>query len=83
MNIRLEESYQNKVNVLIRERKISQTKLIKEFIDANYYMSRPEIVQNSIHLMEAIDQLHGECDTVLWNNLKEAGENLCQSLLIK
>ena len=43
------------MKILAEERKLSQTELEKGFIDANYYLSRPEIVKNSVNLMDAIE----------------------------
>ena len=43
------------MKILAEERKLSQTELVKGFIDANYYLSRPEIVKNSVNLMDAIE----------------------------
>lgn len=83
MNVRLGQSYEKKVKILAEERKLSQTELVKGFIDANYYMSRPEIVKNSVNLMEAIEAVREQCDSESWNNLKKAGTELCQSLLTK
>ena len=55
MNVRLGQSYEKEVKILAEERKLSQTELEKGFIDGNYYLSRPEIVKNSVNLMDAIE----------------------------
>ena len=69
MNVRLGQSYEKEVKILAEERKLSQTELVKGFIDAN--------------LMDAIEAVREQCDSESWNNLKKAGLELCQSFLTK
>ena len=75
MNVRLGQSYEKEVKILVEERKLSQTELVKGFIDANYYLSRPEIVKNSVNLMDAIEAVREQCDSESWNNLNYASHS--------
>lgn len=64
------------------ERGVSKSQLFLDMIQSNYYTSRNEVTENAVGLMDAIHDLEGKCDDYLYERLRKAGEQLCQSLLI-
>lgn len=69
-------------NNMASEKGISKSQLFSEMIQTEYYISRKEVTTNTVELMDAIHDLDGKCDDYLYEKVREAGEKLCQSLLI-
>lgn len=65
------------------KREKSKSGLFSDMVYTDYCIDRQEVAKNMVNLMDCVNNLDGVCDSALFNNLKKAGEDLCQSLLIK
>ncbi len=68
-------------NDTAKKRGISKSRLFSDFVYANCYIDKQEVIMEVVNLMECINVLRGECDS--YKDLREAGGKLCRSLLIK
>ena len=82
LTVQLDQKLHEKLERRCREEGVKKSELVKGLIDAGDYISRKEVIKNTVILMDNIQKLEGECPDELHSQLRKSGEELCRSLLI-
>ena len=82
LTVQLDQKHYEKLERRCSEEGVKKSELIRGLVDAGDYISRKEVIKNTVILMDNIQKLEGECPEELYSQLRKSGEDLCRSLLI-
>lgn len=83
VSLKVYESAWTQFSSTADERGISKSKLFSDMVFTNYYIDREGTAGNLVELMDGIYELEMKYGVEEVQRIREAGEKICQSLLIR
>lgn len=83
VSLKVYESVWEQFRSAAEERGISKSKLFSDLVFANCYIDREKTAGNLVELMNSVHEMEMKYGVEEVQRIREAGEKICQSLLIR